>query len=129
MIAQNRVFWAAVAQESDNENEWIPNAGQTAAMGFDLPPETSEVWQAILGDGEELLNGELLVPYWRIAPAGGVNVKKLFMDPPAVDIVTWVQGSGLLPYMERGPLADTNNLRIFEQMVTGDALIFSFLLN
>ncbi len=129
MIAQNKVFWAAVAQETDNEREWIPNDNQTAALGFELAPGTGAAWQAVLADAEALLNGDLLIEYWRISPAGGVNVKKLFMDPPVVDIVTWVQGSGLLPYLERGPVISGDSLRRFEELTGGNPFLISFLLN
>ena len=129
MIAENKTFWAAVEKETDDVNEWIPNAQQTAALGFTLPPETGAAWQAVLADAEALLNGDLLIEYWRIAPAGGVNIKKMFMDPPAVDIVTWVQGSGLLPYLERGPVVTNDSLRQFEAMTPGNPLMFSFLFN
>ncbi len=129
MIAENKVFWAAVAQEADNEREWIPNDNQTAALGFELPKGTGAAWQAVLADVEALLNGDLLIEYWRISPAGGVNVKKLFMDPPVVDIVTWVQGSGLLPYLERGPVISGDSLRRFEELTGGNPFLISFLLN
>jgi len=129
MIAENKVFWAAIEQETDNQNEWIPNAKQTAALGFALDPETGMAWQAVLADAEALLNGQLLIDYWRISPAGGINVKKMFMDPPAVDIVTWVQGAGLLPYMERGPVITNDSLRRFEDLTPGNPLLFSFLFN
>ena len=129
MIAENKSFWAMLNLETDNHNEWIPNANQTAALGFKLPPETGMAWQAVLADAEALLNGDLLIEYWRISPAGGVNVKKLFMDPPVVDIVTWVQGSGLLPYLERGPIITTGSLDRFEDLTGGNIFLFSFLLN
>jgi len=129
MIAQNKVFWAAVAAETDNSREWIPNARQTAALGFVLPEGTADTWQAILGDAEQMLKGELLVSYWRIAPAGGVNIQKLFENPPVVDIVDWVQGAGLLPYLERGPTLSTRNFRQFERMLSGDTLLFALLFN
>lgn len=129
MISENKVFWAALETETDNTNEWIPNAKQTAALGFELPPETGIAWQAVLADAEALLNGDLLIDYWRTSPTAGVNVKKLFMDPPVVDIVTWVQGSGLLPYLERGPLITTNSLDRFEDLTGGNIFMISFLLN
>ena len=129
MIDANRDFWALLPQETDDTREWIPNLSQTAALGFDMPGETGPLWQSILADGEAILNGELLVSYWRIAPAGGVNVKKLFLDPPKVDIVDWVQGSGLLPYLERGPVATSESIRQFENLVGGRSVMFTFLLN
>lgn len=129
MIEQNKVFWAAVAAETDNTLEWIPNASQTAALGFTLPEGAAESWQAILGDAEQMLKGELLVSYWRITPAGGVNVQKLFENPPVVDIVDWFQGAGLLLYLERGPTLSSRNFRQFERMLSGDTVLFALLFN
>ena len=113
MIDANMTFWEAVSKETDNDAEWIPNTNPTAALGFALPEQTGEVWQSVLAVAQAVLNGELLVPFWRLGPAGGVNVKKLFLDPPAADIVTWVQDAGLLPYLERG--------RRFRQKIRGSS--------
>ncbi len=129
MIADNLVFWTKLAEETDNDREWIPNDDQQAALGFEVPQGAGEAWLAVLKDGEDILNGKLLVPYWRIAPAGGVNVRKMFDDPPAVDVVTWVQGSGLLPYLERGPVASSESVRSFERLVSGETALFAVLFN
>lgn len=129
MIAENKAFWAGVEAETDNVKEWIPNANQTAALGFELPPEASTAWQVILGDVEAMLNGDLLIPYWRLGAKGGVNMQKLFMDPPVFDIVTWIQGYGLLPYLERGPVITPDAINQFEDMTGGDIMLFSFLFN
>ena len=75
------------------------------------------------------MNGELLIGHWRVEPGAGINVRKLFEDPPAVDLVSWVQGHGLLPYIERGPLVSGASLVRFESMFAGNALVFMVLLN
>lgn len=129
MVAENREFWARVAEETDDDAEWIPNDDQHAALGFALPKGIGETWKRVLGDAEAVLNGELLVGHWRMGGTGGVNVAKLMQDPPAVDIVTWFQGQGLLPYLENGPLIESRNLRMFERMVGGNTILFMVLLN
>lgn len=129
MVAQNRRFWDLLALETDNDREWIPGDGQTSAMGIGLPKDAGALWMKVLDDAEALLEGRLLAPHWRVEPTAGVNVSKLLQDPAPVDIVTWVQGHGLLPYMEQGPLVDDGNLRLFEQMFRGDALLFMVWLN
>lgn len=129
MIERNRAFWALVDQETDDTFEWIPNARQQAALGFDLPAETSSVWQQVLADAEAVLKGELLVSHWRTKPGGGINVAKLLADPPAVDIVTWIQGSGLAPYAEKGPLVTSDSYTRFTRMFRGNALLYMVLLN
>ena len=129
MIAENKTFWAGIEAETDNVKEWIPNASQTAALGFEMPPAAGMAWQVILTDVESLLNGDLLIPYWRLGAMGGVNMQKLFMDPPVFDIVTWIQGHGLLPYLERGPVISTDSIEQFEDLTGGDIMLFSFLFN
>ncbi|CAN0055889.1 unnamed protein product, partial [Chrysoparadoxa australica] len=129
MVAQNRRFWDLLALETDNDREWIPGTGQVSAMGIELPKDAGSLWMKVLDDAEGLLEGRLLAPHWRVEPAAGVNVARLLQNPIPVDIVTWVHGHGLLPYMEQGPLVDDGNLRQFEQMFRGDALLFMVWLN
>lgn len=129
MIAENKTFWAGIEAETDNLNEWIPNPKQTAALGFEMHPATGMAWQVVLDDVESLLNGDLLIPYWRLGAAGGVNMQKLFLDPPVFDFVTWVQGHGLLPYLERGPVISTENIDQFDDLTGGNIMLFSFLFN
>ncbi len=129
MIADNKRFWEAVARESDNDREWIPNDNQNAALGFEVPRGAGEAWLRVLQDGEDILNGRQLIPFWRINPAGGVNVRKMFEEPTGVDIVGWVQGHGLLPYLEQGPVANGESLRAFERLVSGRSPLFAVLFN
>lgn len=129
MITENRRFWAAVDLETDNAMEWLPNARQTSALGVILPPETGAVWQAVLADAEALLQGEKLIPYWRIGDGGGVNLKLLFTDPRPVDVAGWVQGWAALPYLQGGPLVSAESWARFENMMMGDAMLFALWLN
>ncbi len=129
MIAANREFWLRVDRETDNKGEWIPNDRQTAALPYTLPQGTGAAWLEVLSDAEAVLNGELLIPHWRLARMGGVNLKTFVDNPAPVDIVTWIQGSGLLPYMEAGETINSNNMRQFERMISGDAITFMLLLN
>ena len=129
MIAANRSFWKRVARETDNDREWIPNDQQNSALGMELPAGTGASWLGVLDDMEKVLNGELLVPFWRITPAGGVNVRHLLEEPPKVDIVGWVQGWGLVDYMQRGPQVSAESLRRFDALMTGRASLMAIYLN
>lgn len=129
MIAENRRFWSLVALETDNTNEWVPNDTQSSGLGIVMPPGTGERWQAVLADAERLLTGELLIPHWRFGAEAGINLKKLFEDPPAIDLLTFIQGEGLLPYAEKGPRMTMTAWRDFERMVQGDAMLFAVFLN
>ena len=129
MIAENRRFWALVDAETDNDREWLPNARQVAAIGLPVPPETGDVWQAVLADAEAVLKGEKLIPYWRAGPLGGVNLQKVFLDPRPVDLAGWLQGWGALPYMQAGPLVTAESWDAFNGMLMGDAMLFAIWLN
>jgi hypothetical protein len=129
MIEENRRFWTLVALEEDNDREWVPNDRQTSGLGLNMPPGTGARWQAVLADAEALLKGEALIPHWRFGAEAGINLKKAFENPPAVDLVTWIQGEGLLPYAEKGRRISPDAWRDFERLVSGDAILFAVFLN
>ena len=129
MIQENRRFWALVALETDNTGEWVPNDSQVSGLGLTMPPGTGDRWQAVLADAEKLLKGEVLIPHWRFGAEAGINLKKAFDNPPPVDLITWIQGEGLLPYAEKGPQMSGQAWRDFEDFVQGDAMLFAVFLN
>ncbi|MDP1578040.1 MAG: hypothetical protein Q8L76_14990, partial [Cypionkella sp.] len=129
MIADNRRFWAEVAQETDNAAEWLPNDNQQSALGVTLPPGTKAVWLSVLDDAEALLKGSKLAPYWRQEGAAGVNLAKVFTDPRPADLAGWIQGWAAAPYLEQGQLVSDQNWSAFEQMMGGEAMMLSFYLN
>lgn len=129
MIADNRRFWRLVEAETDNAMEWVPNDMQTSALGLPMPPGTGKRWQAVLADAEGMLEGRLLVPHWRMGAEAGLNLKKIFENPPAIDIITFVQGEGLLPYAEKGPRVTAQSWWDFTDIVQGDAALFAVFLN
>jgi len=129
MVGDNRSFWAAVETESDNTAEWLPNDRQTSALGLTLPPGTGATWLSVLADGEALLKGDKLIPYWRLGDGAGVNLARLFTDPAPIDVKDWIQGTGALPYLEKGDTITPENWRQFEAMMAGDAMLMSLWLN
>ncbi|MES2915536.1 MAG: hypothetical protein V4753_10495 [Pseudomonadota bacterium] len=129
MIEENRRFWSLVALETDNAGEWVPNDTQVSGIGLSMPPGTGARWQAVLADAEKALKGELLIPHWRFGAEAGINLKKVFESPPPVDLITWIQGEGLLPYAEKGPQMGMQSWRDFEDFVQGDAMLFAVFLN
>lgn len=128
-ITVNRNFWRNVARETDNDREWIPNKNQTSALPLAFPPDTGARWLAVLADAEALLKGDLLIPHWTLGPGAGINLARLFADPPEIDIVGLIQGETLVPYMELGTRVNGASLRAFEQLVGGDAPLFMLVLN
>jgi hypothetical protein len=129
MIRDNRRFWNLAAAETDNDREWVPAEGQVSALGILMPPGTADRWQAVLADAEKALTGEMLIPHWRFGAEAGINLQKLFADPPAIDLIAMIQGEGFLPYAERGPRLSPASWRDFERLVQGDAMLFAVFLN
>lgn len=129
MIADNRRFWALVAHEADNDREWIPNDRQTSALGIALPAGTGDTWLGVLADGEALLQGRLLVPYWRGAAGQGLNLARMFDEPAPVSITGWIQGWAAVPYLEKGPVIDSASFRRFEALMGGNAGLMMVFLN
>ena len=129
MVAQNRLFWDRVARETDNFAEWIPNPRQVSALGMPVPPETGEVWQAVLSDAEDLLEGRKLIPFWRLQKGAGINLRRLLEDPVPVDPAEWIHGAGLLPYMESGTRIGSQNWWRLQELARDDAALFAVWLN
>ena len=129
MVAQNRAFWQLVAQETDNQAEWIPNPRLQAALGFELPPDTDVVWLGILAELEQMLDGTLLVPHVALPSEAGVNIARYLKNPTPLDLIGWVQGMDALPFAERGPVIDAQAWSGFEALVGGRGALFAVLLN
>jgi hypothetical protein len=129
MIADNRRFWAAVAKETDNDREWIPNDHQTAALGFTLPMGTGRTWLVVLANGEALLQGRVLIPYWRGAEGQGINLGRMFDEPAPISITGWFQGWAAVPYLEKGPVIDSRSLQMFDALMGGNAGLMMVFLN
>jgi hypothetical protein len=129
MIAENRRFWGAVLLETDNDREWLPNDAQQSALGLTLPPGTGQLWMGVLSDGEALLNGKALIPYWRAAEGRGINLRRMFLEPAPIDLMGWVQGYAALPYLEEGRAVSADNWRRFETLMFSDTLLMAVFLN
>lgn len=129
MIAQNRVFWERVAAETDDTGEWVPNDAQTQALGLRVPEGTGARWLAVLDDAEALLNGEKLIPFWRLRAGAGLNLKRMFEEPVPVDLAEWVHGIGLMRYAEEGERVTRDSWLDFERLVRGDSALYVVFLN
>jgi hypothetical protein len=129
MIAENRRFWSLVALETDDDREWVPNDRQTSALGFSLPPGTGDTWLGVLADGEALLQGRLLIPYWRGPDGQGLNLGRMFDEPAPISITGWIQGWAVVPYLEQGPVVNGASLNQFEALMGGDAGLMMVFLN
>ncbi|MDF1619177.1 hypothetical protein [Pseudothioclava nitratireducens] len=127
MIADNRLFWAALATETDNDREWIPNDRQTSALGIEFPEGLDQTWGAVLDDAEALLTGTRAIPFWR-APIG-LDLNAFLENPAPVDFVGWVQGWAALEYRSDAPPISDTNWRAFSRVVQGRTGLMMLTLN
>lgn len=129
MVGHNRNFWSALAQETDNDAEWIPNPTQTATLGIEMPGDIGPAWLAVLTDLERALKGEVLLPFWRFAPSHGIDIDAYVRDPSPIAIVEWIQGSAALPFAAQGEVLSTESWAAFNRLVRGQTGLFVILLN
>lgn len=129
MVAQNKLFWAELPTETDNDREWIPNADQTAALGYELPANAGELWQRILADVELVLDGRLLIPHPVLPTGYGINLAAYFENPVGLDLVGSVHGMTFYPYAQKGPRISGTNWRIFSNSLRGRAMLTAVLFN
>ncbi len=135
MIEHNQDFWRLVMLETDDEAEWLPNPNQTSAFGVAVDLETANAWQTVLGEISEVLNGEALIPHWRIGDSRGeefgvgINFAKLMNDPSEFDVILMLHGAAIAPYLEEGKIADMRAWRDFSRLTGGQGLLFSLWFN
>jgi hypothetical protein len=115
-VALSRKSWDLYLAETDGDHEWIPNPKQTGVIpDVRVTDEMVVQWRAFLDEAEALLNGKVLLPFWRDAGGKGVNLKRVFTEPQAFDLVLWVQGTAAAPYLEDGPVTKAD---FWERLMT-----------
>ena len=129
MIQHNRTFWDRLADETDNEREWIPNATQQSAMPFDIPPRLAEGWQAILKDVEDMLNGNLLIHHPLLPEGYGISVPAYVANPSSLDLIGWIHGVAAYRYAAKGPRLTDQSWQAFRRLTGGNAGGFALFLN
>lgn len=129
MIADNQEFWSRVATETDNKLEWIPNPNQTSVLPLAFPADIGSQWRMVLAEAEAVLNGDLLIPHWRVGEGVGINLASAMQNPPDIDIIAIIQGEGVLPYLEEGTRMSGRSLTQFQRMVGGNAGLYMIVLN
>jgi len=130
MVKMSRANWKLVLLETDNRNELIPNTQQDSIIPSMAVDEARlDAWQRFLDEGEAILNGEKLLPFWRSGFSKGVNLGRVFTEPRDVDLILWVQGTAALPYLEAGQQTDPAMWREFQRLFRGNFLGFAFWVN
>jgi hypothetical protein len=103
MVALSRENWRRILAETDDNREWVPGPRQTVLFdNVRITDDTVAGWQMFLDAFEAVLEGERLLPHWRIAEGRGINLRRMFDEPRTFDPWLIAQGSAILPYLEDG---------------------------
>ncbi len=107
VIHLGRLTWKSILAETDDDHEWIPSPTQKGGVlrGMPVGKEQADEWLASLEDFDAMLDGKLLVPYWRFNK--GINLKKVFYEPRMFDAVLWFTGHAAAPFLEDGPVMES----------------------
>ena len=129
MLALSKESWKYILAERDDDHEWLPNPNQKGVLGIPIRREMIDSWLEAVDESEALLSGKRLVPFWRGTEKRGVNLRRVFTEPRALDLVLWVQGTAATPYLEEGTLTKPEVwerlLRVFGGEFIGFALWFN----
>ncbi|CDX61143.1 conserved exported hypothetical protein [Mesorhizobium plurifarium] len=111
MIRLSREDWKSILAETDNDREWLPGPQQKGAnplTGLEVSQEQVTAWLATLTMAEDLLEGRVLLPHFRIA-GKGINMKRFFDEPKPFDLVLSITGPGIAPYLESGKILSSDD--------------------
>jgi len=129
MISCSRICWQRVLAETDDDHEWLPSPTQTGPRGAKITLQQIEAWQHVLDELDSILAGQKLLAHWRMKAGTGINVDKLVNSPPRFDPVLLIQGSALIPYIEKGPVSDQTNWRTLTQPFGPGFALFAIWVN
>lgn len=121
MIRLSRENWRAIAQETDNEREWLPGPHQPGIhplTGLEVSRETTEGWQHALDLFENVLDGRALIPHPRFDLVG-INLRRFFDEPKRFDLVLSMTGPAMLPFLEPGNVLSGQDWRSVTRQFAG----------
>ncbi|RUU03219.1 hypothetical protein EOD23_18515 [Mesorhizobium sp. USDA-HM6] len=111
MIRLSREDWKAIRAETDNDREWLPGPQQKGVnplTGLEVGEEQVQAWLAALDMAEDLLEGRVLLPHFRIA-GKGINMRRFFDEPKPFDLVLSITGPAIAPYLESGRILTSDD--------------------
>ncbi len=130
-VALSRSSWAAILAETDDDHEWIPNPKQkTAVPNGQTTDEMVRTWTEFLDEFGPILAGNKLVPFWRGNDRTlGLNLRRICLEPRPFDLVLWLQGTALIPYLEVGDVTKPETWSRFNRIFRGQFIGFALWYN
>ncbi|MEM6431887.1 MAG: hypothetical protein AAF708_21800 [Deinococcota bacterium] len=129
-IAQSRLSWDAILAESDNDREWVPNSKQDSVVPAGIDAEMIEGWLMFLDEAEGILQGDILLPHWRVSdPNVGINFRRAFLETRNFDVILWIQGSAATPFLEEGTVTQPETWDRLNDLFNGNFVGFAVWIN
>jgi hypothetical protein len=124
----SRESWAAARAETDNDNEWLPNAKQTSKLAA-APVDDAIIdgWLLVMDEFEAVLDGKKLMPHWRFEK--GFNVKRFFEESKRIDAVLITAGVDAIPFLEPGPISSSSSWNSLSGVFRGNFLGYAIWFN
>ena len=131
MVSLSRSSWQFILAETDDDREWVPNPKQsTVVPEGKVTEEMVQTWTDFLDEFGAILKGERLVPFWRgDDPKRGLNVRRIMTDPRPFDLVLWVQGTALVPFLEEGEVTKPETWSRINRIFRGEFIGFAIWFN
>ncbi|MHA6690090.1 hypothetical protein [Devosia sp. A449] len=124
----SRRNWEAILAETDDNRELVPSPRQTSIVpDMAVTQEIVDAWLATLDTLDQVFAGELLVPHWRFKQ--GFDLKAYFETATETDLVLLLTGSGALPFLRDGPVADAQSFAAANRSFGADWLNYAFWFN
>jgi hypothetical protein len=115
VISLSRASWKSILAETDNDHEWIPNPKQLSVIPqVRVTDEMVKSWLSSLDEITAILDGKKNIPFWRDEKMS-IDFARIFTEPRAFDLISWVQGTAATPYLEKGTVTDVN---VWDAMVS-----------
>ena len=130
----SRQSWKAILAETDDDYEWIPNPKQRGAIPNLIVTQLMvDAWLKSLDEAGAILAGTKLAPRLAAGQPGddsGVNVGQIFTKPPPTfDLILWLQGAGVVPFVEKGTLSDRKVWRQLQEVFGGNFVYYALWFN
>jgi hypothetical protein len=128
LAALSRESWQSARAETDNDNEWLPNAKQTSKLSA-APVDDAVIdgWLSVMAEFETVLDGKKLMPHWRFNK--GFNVKRFFEESKHIDVILILGGVDAVPFLESGPISTTADWQNLTGVFRGNFLNYAIWFN
>lgn len=129
-VGFGKEMWGHYDREQDDDREWVPKPGQTAAFGeVRIDEDMRDAWLKFLDEADDVLAGRKVLRFWRGDGTKGIDVPKVFLEPREFDLLYWIQGSAAAPYLCKGEFTSPETWAQLERVFNQHVFRYGFWFN